>query len=223
MDYEIRWNNGENFEETAALILENGYRTYRKPKMAEQLSLDTEFSYSRSRALGNDKADIPDWLKKRLLRHVEIIAVATVLKAGTKRALTTRIDAADLEFKIAYQQVLLALECKPNQATENCLEALLARVDYEFYQAVIDIIPVWKRERAGVSRGHAAKEKNWLSELDNRPEWMERINKTNSEGWKVSSENIANILMASGKYDESDIPDKSTITRERNKRTKLQK
>lgn len=70
------------------------------------------------------------------------------------------------------------------------------------------------------SRGYASKEYSWLNELDIRPDWMERSRKKNNERWRISSENIVNILMTSGNFDEKDVPDKSTITRERNRRLK---
>ena len=44
-------------------------------------------------------------------------------------------------------------------------------------------------------RGYAAKENNWLEQLDNHPEWMEQIPRGKGMGWKVPATVIERVLV----------------------------
>jgi hypothetical protein len=201
IDASIRWEGGSSFEEVANSLLADGYRKYLEPRLS--VEIDPDFDVH---------GDVPEWIRARVERHIELSAVAQILREGLGRDITARLHEADREFLKTLQHVTRAMGCKPNKETEECLEYLLRRVGWDYYQALMALLPIWKRENAGAV-DKRRKLKDWLEELDKHPEWMEK--KPNGS-WKVTGNHIEKTLAHRGiKH-----PTAGQINRERNKRLK---
>ncbi|MDB4542922.1 hypothetical protein N9241_01630 [bacterium] len=86
-------------------------------------------------------------------------------------------------------------------------EKLLASIRVQF-----DAIDLWKKKfDEGEKRGYAAARNSWLDYWDD--DWA--VRRENGKGWKVSSKDVLAALP-----DHIPAPDRSTITRQRQKRLK---
>lgn len=200
-------------EDLADLFLSDAPIKYKKPLLLHKVSKNSNFKIELSE-------DTPDWLSERIHRYMETIFIATVVKDVQDREWTEKIDEAASEFSVTLERIMAVLKENPSEATLECLDILLARAGYDLYQAVLNALPAWKRERDGVKRGHAAKDFNWMNELDNQPEWMEQKLRGKSMGWKVSSTFIVNKILRSDGCPQDYLLHPSTVTRERNRRRK---
>jgi len=189
-------------------ILDMGVRKFRKPALTESVEEVTELEHPMSK-------DTPGWLLERYTRYLETMLIAGLILQGTDREASEAIVEAEKEFTTTFRWVLDALAESPGVAGEKCLEVLLARAGWDLFVSVNNAIPAWRRERdslrQGKKRGHAAFSDNWLNYWDDA--WAER--RENGKGWKVGNKEILNALP-----DHVVPPDRSTITRQRNKRYK---
>lgn len=140
------------------------------------------------------------------------------------RPLAPTAKAAYEKLRLVLDDVREALDEGVGPATEQCLrdyvrkylEEVDERADFQG-----TMVKRFDDEQAeGIKRGHAAMEFNWMDELDKRPDWMERKPRGNGMGWKVSAQQIVDIIIRLEGCPEDYTLDPSTVTKERKRRLK---
>ena len=147
---------------------------------------------------------------------------AIILSEIVNRDIAPKALAAIHEFELTYGKILEAIESMNNvsPATQMCFEMLLLRAGAEIGVALQNTFPRWRESVAKAKKDNTAKKYSWRNELDKRPRWMERKPRGEDTGWSVSSEQI--LMVLAGVFEADDLPDQTTINRERKKRLKEQ-
>jgi hypothetical protein len=160
----------------------------------------------------------PEWWQEQYKEVQEIIKMVNELHDELGKALSPDAESAFRDW--VFQLVRIADSI---QRPEVELGAEVISLFFElacmkavaFNQACANFFPAIKREakyvQEGVERGHAAYSSSWLDHWDDA--WAER--RENGKGWKVGNKAILAALP-----DNVPVPDRSTITRQRERRHK---
>jgi len=172
-------------------ILDGNGKKLRKPALTDRVDAVGNYAYTFNE-------ETPDWLRHRIWRYEWIVNTATIVLAEQEKELTKEFKSAEREFVTTFKLVIDALDERPGEASEQCLEILLARACWDLCKAGEDIIRAWRRERKfreeGKKRGHAANSNGWVHLIPDHPEWTRKKKRGNGVGWEVSGRKIAEYI-----------------------------